>query len=489
MEIAPQIQQKLMEYNEWWVTGRVPEELLKKFHRRDFYVLCEQLKGQKIVSITGLRRVGKSTLLYQLIDYLLLHQKVPPHNILFATLEHPLWKTYGIVIEDIIQIYCTTILNKSLTDLKSAGQIYIFFDEIHYQPNWELYLKTFYDRYPNIKFIISGSSSLHLLRFSAESLVGRIRPQLIFPLKFLEICRYNCFQDTARLQELDQFNFELRTQLKQSITTAQGQMLFEYLTSIPYWQNYRSTFETTFNSYLLKGGFPEHQEQEIRYARQELMNYMDLLLFRDIPQIYPRRNIDEIRKVLFWSVKTTPHRTSYTSIASTLEMKRDTVVTYLNILENVFLINKAEFYTKSAARRLRSSVKLYIQDPGILASYDNYPFQFHQYSPDLIGNLVEGIAANHLRRLKFNLEGGLKSEVFYWTKNRQEVDIVCELLGKPLPIEVKYQKKIDSADLRGVKQFLEMFPEAPFGMILSKQTFELQDNILILPLWLALLVV
>ncbi len=492
MSIESQILQKLVEYNEWWQKEKVPDELIKKFHRRDFYKLCENLDNQKIVSITGLRRVGKTSLIFQLINYLISTKKIPAKRILFVTLEHPLWKVLNISIDTIIEVYTNTILNSAPSALNPEEKIYIFLDEVHYMSEWELYLKILYDKYKAFKFVISGSSSLHLLKQSSESLVGRVQPQIIFPLKFLEYCRYKSHATDLNLTTLDEFNFKFRTSLKKSLEKNQLNLLHEFIKSS---ENYLYSIKTIvtplLNEYIMKGGFPEYLDQDIRSSRQQLIPYIDLILFRDIPQIYPRRNIEELRKVFFWSVRTSPHKTSYTNVAKTLEIKRDTVKEYLDILTNVFLISCSELYSKSAPKRLRAPVKIYIQDPGIQASYDNYPLDLHAYSPDLLGNLVESIAANHMKLLKFNLEGGLKPEIFYWSEKRTEVDIVCDLFHYTLPVEIKYQNTITSKEQKGVRQFLEMQKTSPFGLIISKDRLEYleSERILIMPVWMFLLLV
>lgn len=487
-----QILQKLVEYNEWWQKEKIPDELLKKFHRRDFYKLCEGLKGQKIISITGLRRVGKTTLIYQLINYLMNEESVSPKRILFITLEHPLWKVLKVSLEDILEVYTNSILNSSLRELDPKERIYIFLDEVHYLSDWELYLKILYDKQTSLKFIISGSSSLHLLKQSSESLVGRVQPQLIFPLKFLEYCRYKRYKMESELTKIDQFNFNFRKSLKTSIKNNHLNPIFSFIKSEEnYLYSIKSQLVSSLNDYVLKGGFPEYLNEEVRISRQQLITYIDLILFRDIPQIYPRRNIEELQKVLFWSSRTSPHATSYTNIAKTLEIKRDTVKEYLNILESVYLINRSELYSRSAAKRLRAPIKIFIQDPGIQASYDNYPIELHLYRPDLLGNIIEGIVANHLKRLKFNLEGGLKSDISYWSENRREVDIVCDLFHQPLPVEVKYRNKIGERERKGLKAFLEKNKSAPFGIIVSKDSLDYleSERIVIIPLWIFLLLI
>ena len=170
--------------NPWWQTGEVPSQNLEPFKRRDFYKICERISDRQIISLTGLRRVGKTTLLYQLIDHLLGKEKIQRTRILMLTLDNPFWKDSNSSLLEIFNLYTNAILkepvfNSSLN--KELKQVYIFLDEIQYWQDWENILKSIYDKNYPIKIIISGSSSLHLYARSAESLVGRIHHQLIFP--------------------------------------------------------------------------------------------------------------------------------------------------------------------------------------------------------------------------------------------------------------------------------------------------------------------
>ena len=62
---------KLEEFNEWWFSGNVPEELTRTYKRDMLSTIIKFLNKRQIISIVGLRRVGKTTMMYQLIEYLL----------------------------------------------------------------------------------------------------------------------------------------------------------------------------------------------------------------------------------------------------------------------------------------------------------------------------------------------------------------------------------------------------------------------------------
>ena len=104
-----------------------------------------------------------------------------------------------------------------------------------------------------------------------------------------------------------------------------------------------------------------------------------------------------------------------------------------------------------------------------------------------LGNVAEMLVHEHCKRLKFCLEPEFKTELFYWrTAQGEEVDIIVELLRKPIPIESKYRNDIHKKDLKGLYQFLKEY-EGSFGVVITKDRFDLRENIIYIPLWLFLL--
>ena len=177
----------LQAVNEWWRTGAVAPVFLQHNRRDEFGELVNLLDKERITAIIGPRRVGKTTLMYQLMDYLL-QSGVPKENVLFVSMDDPLTMTVADPLQIIIDEYLEKIIRKPIRDVE---RLYIFIDEIHFLEDWNLWLKKYYDLKYNIKFIISSSSATHLLKFSKESLVGRITEIKIMPLNFKEFIKLN----------------------------------------------------------------------------------------------------------------------------------------------------------------------------------------------------------------------------------------------------------------------------------------------------------
>ena len=158
--------------NPWWF-GK--EGQAENYKRKQFLEIVKYIKTKQIIGIIGLRRIGKTVMLRQLIQLLLVESHESPGNILFFTFEDE-WNKKE-TLEEIIYYY---LENKS-----KGGRKFIFLDEIQLVKGWASVLKRFYDRNDNIKFIISGSASLSIEK-SIESLAGRIYDFILSPSTFLE---------------------------------------------------------------------------------------------------------------------------------------------------------------------------------------------------------------------------------------------------------------------------------------------------------------
>jgi len=151
----------------------------KKYKRKLYFELLKYLDEKQILSIIGLRRVGKTVLLKQLSKYLIKEKNVAPKNIFFLSFDEAI-----AISHNNLNNYLTIYLDTARTNINKTA--YIFIDEIQYIDKWQHILKRYYDTRPNIKFIISGSSSIFLRKKTTESLAGRIYEFKLNTLDFNE---------------------------------------------------------------------------------------------------------------------------------------------------------------------------------------------------------------------------------------------------------------------------------------------------------------
>ena len=161
--------------NPWWRDGTVRPELAPEV-RRDAFARCWDLMDtRQVVAIGGLRRVGKTTLMYQMIEELLT-TGVDPMDILYFSLDE---RREG--LREVLDAYGSSVER----DIGS-GRAFVFLDAIQKHAGWTDELKLLYDALPDVKFVVSGSAALGLERRGRESLAGRMFFTRVEPLSFSE---------------------------------------------------------------------------------------------------------------------------------------------------------------------------------------------------------------------------------------------------------------------------------------------------------------
>ncbi|MGB9792963.1 MAG: ATP-binding protein, partial [Thermacetogeniaceae bacterium] len=169
----------MINFNPWWSTGAIPKEMNKPVKRVAFYSVEKALmhpKLRRIVFLSGARRVGKTTLMYQVIGELL-GRGVPPKRILYLSYDHPVLKFFD--IGQLVELFSNNVAGNG------EDELYLFFDEIQYAGNWDTWLKVLYDQNPRYRIMVTGSA-LPLSTRGMESGVGRWVTVKIPTLSFYE---------------------------------------------------------------------------------------------------------------------------------------------------------------------------------------------------------------------------------------------------------------------------------------------------------------
>lgn len=294
--------------NKWW-----KEEFKIEFKEREIYKEIKKfIHTRQIISLTGLRRTGKTTIMLKIVQDSI--SKFERQNIVYFSFDE--FKEVRLI--DVIRIY-TRLMNKEINKKK-----YIFlFDEIQKIENWEEQLKRIYDENPNIKFIISGSESLFIRKKSRESLAGRIYE---FQIKTLNFREYLLFKNKK----------------------------FENLVL------YKEDILREFNNFLFCNGFPEIINENKEIAGKYLKdNVIEKIIYKDIPQIFPIKEpaiLEQIFKVI---LEDPGEMINIDELAKEFGISRQTVSLYLNYLEKSFLIRKLYNFSRNARKTQRKSKKYY----------------------------------------------------------------------------------------------------------------------------------
>jgi predicted AAA+ superfamily ATPase len=369
----PNIRDILIESNPWW---KAPTTI--DYKERDLYThLKKFLTLPQIISITGMRRVGKTTLMLKILQDSI-KRGYNPHNLLYFSFD----EFRDINIRELLKEY-ERILNKNLKHEKYL----ILFDEIQKLENWENQIKRLYDTYKNnIKIIISGSESLFIKKKSRATLAGRLFEFILTPLNFKEY-----------LQFIDVY-YE-----KKGL--------------------YEKELEAHLANYKLTQGFPELvniNDKDIikKYIKESIV---EKVIYRDIPGLLKIRDISVLESILTIFMEEPGQIIELSELASDLHITRQTLSMYLRYLESSFLIKKLYNFSKNKRKTERKLKKYY---PTIV-------------SVDL---LFKNESTSQSKILEWFIVNQLNAEYFWRDSYKNEVDIIQTKDNKIIPIEVKYGK-------------------------------------------------
>jgi predicted AAA+ superfamily ATPase len=297
------------EYNPWWENEF---ELENKIERPDVLDQMEKFfDPPTIVLLTGLRRVGKTTLM-KLFIRRLIQKGINSRNIFYISFDD-----YVLDSKSIIEI---TAEYRKIHKLPVEEKVYLFFDEITHKEKFHQQLKNLYDR-QNVKIYAAASSS-SVLKDKKAYLTGREYVLEILPLDFHEY------------------------------------LLFKNITVK---KRDRQLLETYFEDYLRTGGIPEYV---IYNQREYLQSLVDDIIYKDIiayQKIKNHKSIKDLFKILMANVG---NPISTYKISNTLKISPETVGRYLQFFEDTYLIYLVPRHGK-VHQQLSSPKKVYAADTGI----------------------------------------------------------------------------------------------------------------------------
>jgi len=424
----------LFKQNPQW---RNQHTTLPEFERDLLQELRQYLKYKQILAIIGLRRVGKTILMKQMMQQL----SAPQKNICYISFDDIDYQKYTIA-EDLINYF--------LEFSDKQQQRYLFLDEVQKLPSWADLIKTCYDTEENLKIIISGSAGLEL-SIDKETLAGRLLTFHLPVLTFKEYARY----------------FKLNT------TVAKEDIFREYDRKF---SDKKETYQELFKDYLIKGAFPELLAVKItekEYIKKYIKESVIEKAIVDIARL--TKEDEKIIYDLFRLLANSNARLfEITNIANILKINRNRISHYINLLEKSFLLTIAYNFTASVAKQIRASKKQYIAHSSLVIALLDYPFEVRD--TELAGHLVEGVIANTLEK-----------PAFWRTPQKDEVDFIIQ---KQLPIEVKYQSQINNSDVRSIVKFCKKY-HVNKGIIITKDLLEKRTidtiELVFIPAWFFLL--
>jgi predicted AAA+ superfamily ATPase len=297
------------QFNPWWEGKKLDTGV-----KRGLYLegLEKRLVRKQIEILTGSRRIGKTTILKQVVE-LLLNKKVKPQEICYVSCDFA--RSIGVTVSDHLTAF------RQIFSHHRDKKLYLFFDEVQDSPNWQTELKSIYDN-ENVKIFCSGSTSA-LISSHGGKLTGRQINTIVYPLTFSEFLEFR----------------------KVAVRRSESYLL-----------------ENEVEKYLQIGGYPENVLQP---SNEYLSSLLEDIFARDLARIYPIRQPQIVRDLYKLLAAGVGSRTSFNKLANVLDLSVDTVKEYVGYFESSFLVGKLEQWSTSVNKRAYGPKKIYLLDTGM----------------------------------------------------------------------------------------------------------------------------
>lgn len=364
--------------------------------RKLFAKIEKYLESKPAIVVTGMRRVGKTTLLRYFFE------KISSKNKFFFDLEDPLNQTIFSP-----KSYAQLIAELQLQGIDFSKKIYLFLDEIQYVPNLPSVVKYLYDHY-NVKFFLTGSASFYLKNLFSESLAGRKYIFELFPLDFEEFIWFKGLK-----YKLPRFHDEV------SESTYQ-------------------LFMPLVREYLAWGGMPEVVLLKDRAEKKMAIRDIFASYFqKEVQLLGDFRKNEIVRSLIFLLGKRVGQKLDIQRLAQELNVARQTVYDYLGFLSGTYFISLIPAFGGQDVVQ-RKQRKVYFVDCSFFSIME---------SPSS-GAIFENAVYLQLRDWR---------EIYYYQRNQSEVDFVIKVDSKKSALEVKETAtQSDAKKLKGMVKKMDI---------------------------------
>lgn len=385
-----------------------------------------------VLAIIGPRRVGKTYLMYQLIQDL----KAKKEETLFIDFEDN--RLANLTSQDADEMF---VAHK---ELYPSELQYLFFDEIQALPSWSRFVRKLHNQ-QRYKIIISGSSAKLLGKEIATELRGRYTSVLVLPFSFTEFLRMKKFEYTSGTQ----------------------------------WSEHKGTLLRLFQEYLTFGGYPEIIPEETENdKRKKLQSYFQTIFYKDLVERHNITNYTVLERLMNYLLDNTARIFSITQFErilknSGLAVSKKTISLYLKYLEEAFFVYAVEEFSYSVKKRMMRPKKIYLIDNGMVT------FLSSQLSPDK-GRLLENCVLLELKRQE-------RDVLFYY--GTHECDFIVQEKSKikqAIQVCHSLEPHNEKRELQGVQKAMEEFGLQE-GLVLTydqEKSLPLgKKRIVVMPVW------
>ncbi|MBL7138971.1 MAG: ATP-binding protein [Bacteroidales bacterium] len=345
--------------------------------QREIYrTLWENMDNELIIGLVGSRQVGKSSLLYLIIENLIRSGTSPEHIFYFNLDDLQLHNLFS-SLPDFIHFLGSDVSRK-----------YIFIDEIQRLDSPGLFLKEIFDLKRDIKIVYSGSSQLEVRAKTKEYLVGRSR---LFAISRLSFHEYLDFAAPTTKQE-------------------------------------------SLNNILLFGAYPAVAKESRQIDKKlRIKDIFQAYVQKDLVDFINLKDIASFNKFLIRVAMQSGDLLNINSISNSMGISRSKIEDYLNILEDTFICKRIYPFHKNYNKEICKTPKLFFLDLGlrnfILNSFNDLSLRTDTGSLFENFYLTEILAKDHYSMEKVN---------FWRTTNKTDIDFIIQNEGRLNAVEVKW---------------------------------------------------
>ena len=331
------MKESIQRWNIWWEN---PQEIKKYIgiERTTLSQIQMELKIPHIKDIIGVRRCGKTILMYQIISKLI-EDNIDAKNILYLNFDDPQLADLEETIKASLHI------NPDIS--------HVFLDEIQNVKEWEKTIRVYYDRKKFKQIFVSGSSASLISRDIGKTLTGRHTTTILTPFSFKE--------------------YLIRQRIEKPADISNREKLMHHL-----------------DNYLKNGGFPETISTDQLLSKSILLDLYNDILSRDVVSRFDA-DLDIVKKIGYYLITNIGVLFSYNSVAKALNLHYDTVKKYIPYFEEVFLFYVVPFFSWKIKTTIKKDMKCYSIDTG-LRNVVSFKFS------DDLGKLAENIVLIELKR-------------------------------------------------------------------------------------------
>lgn len=367
-------------------TAAIPAEFRRYLHEHINW-------NNRLIALIGARGTGKSTLVLQ--HYLDAYNDV--EQCLYLSADHPVVLSTGIY--DAVAEY-----------FKFYGKCVII-DEVHKQPDWSRHIKALYDSFPDKKLIILGSSALEITHSKGDL----ARRMVLYRLKGLSFREYLNFSCSLQLNPVAfETMFQKNLALSQAIVRSTSTVLKE------------------FRNYCAWGYYPFFIEHDRNEYYQMIENVIDKVIYEDIPSVrsLQSQSAVKLKRLLAYLAVSSIPVFSVSSLTNEIDVTRDTLYEYFDLLERATLVHVVKTRTKNV-RSFRKS-KILFTNPNLY-----YAISHAFWASDIErGNLRESFFASQLHHTAD-------------LNTSEQVDFLVTTAGQSYEIEVGGRNK-DASQIAGL---------------------------------------